>query len=145
VALVAVASSSLVIAGTTTSTAATKKLKSIRVAAVVKGLDNPFFIGIKEGIEETALKYGVYANVQAAPGLNDDIGQANKLDSLAGQNYDCYIVIPISSNNLSQAIGKITKKKKTVINIDSPVDAASLKAAGGKITSFAGTDNFDSW
>ena len=142
VALVAVASSSLVIAGTTTSNAATKKLKSIRVAAVVKGLDNPFFIGIKEGIEETALKYGVYANVQAAPGLNDDIGQANKLDSLAGQNYDCYIVIPISSNNLSQAIGKITKKKKTVINIDSPVDAASLKAAGGKITSFAGTDNF---
>ena len=118
VALVAVASSSLVIAGTTISNAAPKKLKSIRVAAVVKGLDNPFFIGIKEGIEETALKYGVYANVQAAPGLNDDIGQANKLDSLAGQNYDCYIVIPISSNNLSQAIGKITKKKKTVININ---------------------------
>jgi len=125
VAFVAVAASSLVIAGTTTGSAAPKKsLKSIRVAAVVKGLDNPFFIGIKEGIEETALKYGVYANVQAAPGLNDDIGQANKLDSLAGQNYDCYIVIPISSNNLSQAIGKITKKKKTVINIDSPVDAA---------------------
>ena len=141
VALVAVASSSLVIAGTTTSNAATKKLKSIRVA-VVKGLDNPFFIGIKEGIEETALKYGVYANVQAAPGLNDDTGQANKLDSLAGQNYDCYIVIPISSNNLSQAVGKITKRGKTVINIDSPIDAASLRAAGGKVTSFAGTDNF---
>ena len=122
--------------------AAPKKLKDIRIAAVLKGLDNPFFIGIKEGIEETALKYGVYANVQAAPGLNDDIGQANKLDSLAGQNYDCYIVIPISSNNLSQAVGKITKKGKTVINIDSPIDAASLKAAGGKVTSFAGTDNF---
>ena len=73
VALVAVAASSLVIAGTTTSNAAPKKLKSIRIAAVVKGLDNPFFIGIKEGIEETALKYGVFANVQAAPGLNDDI------------------------------------------------------------------------
>ena len=27
------------------------------------------------------------------------------------------------------------------MNIDSPVDAASLKAAGGKITTFAGTDN----
>ncbi len=117
VAFVAVAASSLVIAGTTTSTAA-KKLSSIRVAAVVKGLDNPFFIGIKEGIEETALKYGVYANVQAAPGLNDDTGQANKLDALAGQNYDCYIVIPISSNNLSQAIGKITKKKKKTLAVE---------------------------
>jgi len=142
VVLVAISASSLVIAGTTTGNAAPKKaLKSIRIAAVVKGLDNPFFIGIKEGIEETALNYGVYANVQAAPGLNDDIGQANKLDSLAGQNYDCYIVIPISSNNLSQAVGKITKKKKTVINIDSPIDSASLAAAGGKVTSFAGTDN----
>ena len=136
-----VVTSALVFAGAAPSHAAGKKLKDIRIAAVVKGLDNPFFIGIKEGIEETALKYGVTANVQAAPGLNDDIGQANKLDSLAGQNYDCYIVIPISSNNLSQGIGKITKKGKAVINIDSPVDAASLKAAGGKITSFAGTDN----
>ena len=141
VALVAVSVATLVASGTTAGAAAPKKLKDIRIAAVVKGLDNPFFIGIKEGIEETALKYGVTANVQAAPGLNDDIGQANKLDSLAGQNYDCYIVIPISSNNLSQGIGKITKKGKAVINIDSPVDAASLKAAGGKITSFAGTDN----
>jgi ribose transport system substrate-binding protein len=134
----------LVFAAVTSSAvnAAPKKLKDIRIAAVVKGLDNPFFIGIKEGIEETALKYGITANVQAAPGLNDDIGQANKLDSLAGQNYDCYIVIPISSNNLSQAIGKITKRGKTVINIDSPVDAASLRAAKGKIASFAGTDNF---
>ena len=134
----------LVFAAATSSAvnAAPKKLKDIRIAAVVKGLDNPFFIGIKEGIEETALKYGVFANVQAAPGLNDDIGQANKLDSLAGQNYDCYIVIPISSNNLSQAVGKITKRGKTVINIDSPIDAASLRAAGGKVTSFAGTDNF---
>ena len=120
--------------------AATKKAKDVKIAAVVKGLDNPFFISIKEGIEETALKYGIRANVQAAPGLNDDVGQANKLDSLAGQNYDCYIVIPISSNNLSQAVGKITKKKKTVINIDSPIDATSLAAAGGKVSSFAGTD-----
>lgn len=127
---------------TSAANAAPKRLKDIRIAAVVKGLDNPFFISIKEGIEETALKYGVYANVQAAPGLNDDTGQANKLDSLAGQNYDCYIVIPISSNNLSQAVGKITKRGKTVINIDSPIDAASLRAAGGKVTSFAGTDNY---
>ena len=119
VALVAVSVATLVASGTTAGAATPKKLKDIRIAAVVKGLDNPFFIGIKEGIEETALKYGVKANVQAAPGLNDDIGQANKLDSLAGQNYDCYIVIPISSNNLSQGIGKITKKGKAVINIDS--------------------------
>jgi ABC-type sugar transport system substrate-binding protein len=42
---------------------------------------------------------------------------------------------------LSQAIGKVTKKGKAVVNIDSPVDPASLAAAGGKISTFAGTDN----
>jgi ribose transport system substrate-binding protein len=141
VAISAVAASALVLAGTAPSNAATKKLKSIRIAAIVKGLDNPYFISVKAGIVDTAKKLGVTVNVQAAPGLNDDIGQANKLDALAGQNYDCYIVIPISSNNLSQGLGKITKKHRPIINIDSPVDPASLKAAGGKITSFAGTDN----
>lgn len=136
-----VATGALVLAGTQSSTAAPKKLSTIKIAAVVKGLDNPYFISVKQGIVDTAKSLGVTANVQAAPGLNDDIGQANKLDALAGQNYDCYIVIPISSNNLSQGLGKVTKAGKPVINIDSPVDAASLKAAGGKIASFAGTDN----
>ena len=136
-----VVTGALVFAGTAPSHAAVKKLSTIRIAAVVKGLDNPYFISVKAGIVDTAKKLGVTANVQAAPGLNDEIGQANKLDALAGQNYDCYIVIPISSNNLSQGLGKVTKKGKPIINIDSPVDPASLKAAGGKITSFAGTDN----
>ncbi|MEN9679331.1 MAG: hypothetical protein RLZ57_460 [Actinomycetota bacterium] len=138
-ALVGVTATAVVVSSS--AQAAPKALKDVKIAAVVKGLDNPYFIGVKNGIVDTAKKLGVKADVQAAPGLNDETGQANKLDALAGQDFDCYIVIPISSNNLSQAIGKITKKGKAVVNIDSPVDAASLKAAGGKITTFAGTDN----
>ena len=138
-ALVGVTATAVVVSSS--AQAAPKALKDVKIAAVVKGLDNPYFIGVKNGIVDTAKKLGVTADVQAAPGLNDETGQANKLDALAGQDFDCYIVIPISSNNLSQAIGKITKKGKAVVNIDSPVDAASLKAAGGKITTFAGTDN----
>ena len=140
IALIGATATALVVSSTTAQ-AAPKALKDIKIAAVVKGLDNPYFIGVKNGIVDTAKALGVTANVQAAPGLNDETGQANKLDALAGQDYDCYIVIPISSNNLSQAVGKITKKGKTVVNIDSPLDAASLKAAGGKISTFAGTDN----
>ena len=138
-----VAIGALVLSGTATASAASvKKLSTIKIAAIVKGLDNPYFISVKQGIQDTAKALGVTVNVQAAPGLNDDIGQANKLDALASQNYDCYIVIPITSNNLSQGLGKVTARHKPIINIDSPVDPASLKAAGGKITAFAGTDNF---
>ena len=123
------------------TTPAVKALKDIRIAAVVKGLDNPYFVTISDGIKAAAAQYGVTATVDAAPGLNDETGQANKLDALGGQNYDCYVVIPISSNNLTQGVAKISKTGKPVINIDSPVDAAGLAAAGGKIAAFIGTDN----
>ncbi|TRZ56989.1 MAG: sugar ABC transporter substrate-binding protein [Streptomycetaceae bacterium] len=134
--------SALVFATAPAGNAAVKKLTTIKIAAVVKGLDNPYFVSVKAGIVDTAKALGVTVNVQVAPGLNDDIGQTNVMDALASQNYDCYIVIPVTGNNLSAALGKVTKKGKPIINIDTPVDAASLKAAGGKITSFASTDNF---
>jgi ABC-type sugar transport system substrate-binding protein len=56
-----------------------RHLRALKIAAVVKGLDNPYFIGVKNGIVDTAKKLGVTANVQAAPGLNDE---QDKLTSL---------------------------------------------------------------
>lgn len=118
-----------------------KPLSEIKVAGIVKGLDNPFFITIKDGMEAAAAEYGVQLTVEAAPGLNDETGQANKLDTLAGQGFDCFVVIPISSNNLTQGLGKLAQQGTPIVNIDSPVDPAGLEAAGGKITAFVGTDN----
>jgi len=118
-----------------------KPLSEIKVAGVVKGLDNPFFITIKDGMEAAAAEYGIQLTVEAAPGLNDETGQANKLDTLAGQGFDCFVVIPISSNNLTQGLGKISQQGIPIVNIDSPVDPAGLEAAGGKINAFVGTDN----
>jgi ribose transport system substrate-binding protein/D-allose transport system substrate-binding protein len=118
-----------------------KALADIKVAGVIKGLDNPFFGTIATGMQDAAAEYGIELVVEAAPGLNDETGQANKLDTLAGQGFDCFVVIPISSNNLTQGLGKISQAGTPIINIDSPVDAAGLEAAGGKITAFVGSDN----
>lgn len=121
--------------------AAVTPLSEIKIAGVVKGLDNPFFTTIVQGMEEAATEYGVQLTVEAAPGLNDETGQANKLDTLAGQGFSCFVVIPISSNNLTQGLGKISQQGTPIVNIDSPVDAAGLQAAGGKMTAFVGSDN----
>lgn len=121
--------------------AAVTPLSEIKIAGVVKGLDNPFFTTIVQGMEEAASEYGVQLTVEAAPGLNDETGQANKLDTLAGQGFSCFVVIPISSNNLTQGLGKISQQGTPIVNIDSPVDAAGLQAAGGKLTAFVGSDN----
>ena len=143
-ALAVLASGALVLAacgGSSDDGGGDKPLSEIKVAGVVKGLDNPFFITIKDGMEAAAAEYGIQLTVEAAPGLNDETGQANKLDTLAGQGFDCFVVIPISSNNLTQGLGKVAQQGIPIVNIDSPVDPAGLEAAGGKITAFVGTDN----
>src|SRR5690348_4736420 len=75
---------------------------STKVAAVIKGLDNPFFQSMQQGIDAEAQQAGVDATVQAAQSITDTTGQADKLNALAGQDYGCYIVNPISGTNLIQ-------------------------------------------
>jgi ribose transport system substrate-binding protein len=80
-----------------------------KVAAVIKGLDNPFFQSMQQGIEAQAKAGGVDTTVQAANAITDTTGQADKLTGLAGQDYSCYIVNPISGTNLVQGIAQSTR------------------------------------
>ena len=43
--------------------------------------------------------------------ITDTTGQADKLTAMAGQDYGCYIVNPISGTNLVQGIAQIAAKK----------------------------------
>jgi ABC-type sugar transport system substrate-binding protein len=117
-------------------------LSDIKVAAVIKDEANPFFGTIAQGMRDAAAEHGVELTVEYAPTTNDEVGQADKLNALAGQGYSCFVVIPISSNNLNQGLGQISAAGTPIVNIDSPVDAEGLAAAGGKITAFVGTDNY---
>ena len=112
-----------------------------KVGVVIKGLDNPFFQSMQQGIEDQAKSGGVEATVQAANSITDTTGQADKLTGLAGQDYSCFVVNPISGTNLVQGIAQLAAKKKTIVNIDSPIDAKAAKAAGADIATYIGTDN----
>jgi ABC-type sugar transport system substrate-binding protein len=111
------------------------------VAAVIKGLDNPFFQAMEKGITDEGAAAGVRAEVQAATSITDTTGQADKLTGLAGQDFGCYIVNPISGTNLIQGIAQLAAKKKTIVNIDSPLDAAAAKAANATPATYIGTNN----
>lgn len=114
-----------------------------KVAAVIKGLDNPFFQTMQQGIEDAAKAGGVATTVQAANSITDTTGQADKLTGLAGQDFSCFIVNPISGTNLVQGLAQLAAKDKTIVNIDSPVEAAAAKAAGASIATYIGTDNVE--
>ncbi|MFF2652638.1 substrate-binding domain-containing protein [Streptomyces sp. NPDC058045] len=114
-----------------------------KVAAVVKGLDNPFFQSMEKGIQAQAKSGDVSVKVQAANSITDTTGQADKLTGLAGRPYGCFIVNPISATNLVQGLAKVAAAKKTIINIDSPVDPKAAKAAKATPATYIGTDNVD--
>lgn len=111
------------------------------VAAVIKGLDNPFFQTMQQGIDGGAKQLGVTVTTQAAQNMGDATGQADRLAAMALQDYGCYIVNPISTTNLVQALVPLAAKKVPIVNIDSQVDAEQAKAAGFAITTYVGTDN----
>lgn len=108
-----------------------------KVAAVIKGLDNPFFQSMEQGIK--AADSG--ATVQAAQDITDTSGQADRLSSVAGQDFSCYIVNPISGNNLLQGLAQLKAADKPVVNIDSPVDPEAAEAANAVPDTYIGTDN----
>jgi len=113
----------------------------VKVAAVIKGLDNPFFQSMEQGVNDQAKTAGVSTTVQAANSITDTTGQADKLNGLAGQDYSCFVVNPISGTNLIQGVAKLAALKKTIVNIDSPIDAKAAKAANATPATYIGTDN----
>lgn len=113
----------------------------VKVAAVIKGLDNPFFQSMEQGVNDQAKTAGVSTTVQAANSITDTTGQADKLNGLAGQDYSCFVVNPISGTNLIQGVAKLAALKKTIVNIDSPIDTKAAKAANATPATYIGTDN----
>jgi ABC-type sugar transport system substrate-binding protein len=141
-AAVAVTASALTLAACGTSgSSGTGGGGSPKIAAVIKGLDNPFFQTMKQGIDAQGKTAGVSTTVQAANSITDTTGQADRLTALAGQDFSCFIVNPISGTNLVQGLARIAAAKKTIVNIDSPIDAAAAKAASATPATYIGTDN----
>ncbi|MEX0153557.1 substrate-binding domain-containing protein [Microbacterium sp. LMI1-1-1.1] len=136
-----VAAVALALAGCSTGTDAGAGDGSSAVAAVIKGLDNPFFQAMEDGIDSTAEADGVDVSVQAAADIGDTTGQADKLTTLAGQSFGCFIVNPISGTNLVQALAPVAAAGTPIVNIDQPIDAESAEAAGVTPATYIGTDN----
>jgi ABC-type sugar transport system substrate-binding protein len=114
---------------------------NVRLAAVIKGLDNPFFVTMRNGLVASARREHAQLRVAAAPsGLQDTAGQASKLVSLAAERRDCFIVNPINQTNLVQALARVPGGTP-IVNVDSRVGKEAAETVGAKITTYIGTDN----
>ena len=118
-----------------------KDTRGVRVAAVIKALDNPFFVTMHAGLVATARRDDARLHVAAAPtGLQDTAGQASELESLAADDPGCYVVNPINPTNLVAALARVPADTP-IVNVDSFIGEDAAKTLGVKITTYIGTDN----
>jgi ABC-type sugar transport system substrate-binding protein len=116
-------------------------LRGVRLGAVIKGLDNPFFVTMRDGLVATARRANARLQVAAAPtGLQDTAGQASAVESLAGDDPRCYVVNPINQTNLVGALARVAQDAP-IVNVDSVIGKNAAKAVGVEITTYVGTDN----
>ncbi len=111
------------------------------VAVVLKGLDNPFFQTMESGVRAAATAGKTAVTIQAATSITDTSGQGDKLSGLAGQDFKCFIINPITGTNLIQGVAQLSAKNVPIVNIDSPIDSAAAQAANARIATYIGTDN----
>jgi ABC-type sugar transport system substrate-binding protein len=109
------------------------------VGVIIKGLDNPFFASMRDGIKQDADAQGVKVTIQAAASITDTSGQASKLETVIGQKPGCLVVNPISQTNLVQPLARAADIP--IVNIDSPISADAAKAADLSVATYIGTDN----
>ena len=120
---------------------ADQPVNTVRIGAVIKGLDNPYFVTMRNGLVATAKRLDVPLRVAAAPaGLQDTAGQATELESIAAERPSCYVLNPLTPANLLSALGSIPGDPP-IVNVDSVMDREAAAAVGVKITTYIGTDN----
>src|SRR3954447_12202768 len=113
----------------------------VRLAAVIKGLDNPFFVTMRDGLVATARRDAARLRVAAASsGLQDTAGQAAALESLGAEHPACFVVNPINQSNLVSALAGLPDDTP-IVNVDSVIGAKAARALGVEITTYIGTDN----
>lgn len=113
------------------------------IALVVKTLNNPFFIDMQKGAEEAAKKLGATLIVQAADREVDVERQMQIIENLIERKVSILCITPSGSREIVPVIVKANKAGIPVLIVDTRVDEKALAAAGGKIATFIGSDNYD--
>lgn len=113
------------------------------VAVVLKTASNQFWATMQDGAEQAGSDAGIDVTVQSATAEDSVEEQTTLLQTMAGGEYSCFAVAPITGTNLNQPLAGITAAGKSIVNLDSAIDADAAEAAGIEIASFIASNNAD--
>ncbi len=117
--------------------------KTPTVALVIKSANHPFFIDMQKGAEQAAKQLGVELLVQGAEREVDVEKQMQIVENLIQKKVDAICLAPSGSKELVPAVVKANKANIPVVVLDTRIDPATLKDAGGHVAAFVGSDNFE--
>lgn len=114
-----------------------------RIALVLKTANNPFFIEMQKGAEESAKKLGVNLIVQAAEREVDVEKQMQIIENLIQAKVTALCVTPSGSREIVPAIEKANRAAIPVVIVDTRVDPKAMSESKAKIATFIGSDNYE--
>lgn len=106
----------------------------LKVGVSLSTLNNPFFVSIREGVEEAAKDKDVETVITDAQ--NDSSSQNNQVEDLITQKVDLIIINPVDSTAISSSVKKANEANIPVICVDRSSDE-------GEIVSFISSNNIE--
>ncbi|HEY2204384.1 MAG TPA: substrate-binding domain-containing protein [Pseudonocardia sp.] len=113
----------------------------VRVAIVTRDFTNPYWAALRDGALAEGKAQGVTVEVQAGSTETDSTGENAKISTLAGQNYNCFGVVPVNATNVITPLVPVARKKTPILNLDTQIDPNASQQAGVSYASFIGSDN----
>lgn len=110
-------------------------------AVILKTLSNPYWVEMKDGIENEAKTLGVSVDIFASPSEGDYQSQLQLFEDLINKNYKGIAFAPLSPANLVMPAAKAYRKGIYLVNLDEKIDTDNLHKAKGNVEAFITTDN----
>jgi ribose transport system substrate-binding protein len=114
---------------------------TVRIAIVTRDFTNPYWAALRDGAVAEGKKLGVTVDVQAGQSETDSTGENAQISTLAGQNYNCFGVVPVNATNVITPLVPVAQKKIPILNLDTQIDPTASQQAGVSYASFIGSDN----
>jgi ribose transport system substrate-binding protein len=114
-----------------------------RIALVLKTLNSPYFNDMQRGAQSAADRLGVDLVVQAAEREIDVERQMQIIENVIQSGVQAICLTPSGSKEVVPAIVKANRANIPVVIVDTRLDPAAAGAAGVKVASFTGSDNYE--
>ncbi|MDU1359063.1 MAG: substrate-binding domain-containing protein, partial [Citrobacter freundii] len=111
----------------------TKKApKDLKVGVSLSTLSNPFFVSVRNGIQDLAKKNKT--NVQVSDAQNDTAKQNNNIEDMIQKKVDILIINPVDSSAITPAVKDANDAGIPVITVDRSSD-------GGKVLTLVASNS----